>query len=330
MPGAGEQADRSTVVVAGTGSHDDLPEFLDRLDTRRALLIHDPNATAIAGDIRDLMGDRCVATYDGLRRNVATTESPRALELAAAVSADGVVSVGGGAATGLAKMASARLGLPFLAIPTTLAGVEMTSRYVARDAHGLVVGWSPAAAARVVFHDPDLLRDVSTAALVSSGVGAVVRGVEVLLAGDAAARRNAENGVRWLWEALPLLAGTMNVAYVRAQALSGAAVAGAALEIAGPGPIQVIAEELGSLSAIPDGELMVGLAGRSERIDERLRAVVGARGDHPLTEFANGLDVQVDVRPLLRSVDTTALAERLSRRSGLKTQIFADILGSVA
>lgn len=330
MSGADQQAQVSTVVVAGTGACEDLPEFLDRLGTCRTLLIHDPDARAISHSIEGLVGDRCAATFDGLEPDVSGAGAERALRLARTMGADGLISVGGGATSGLAKMVSAQLELPFLAIPTTLAGVEMTPRYVVCDGGRLLIGRSPAAAARVVFHDPDLLREVPTAALTSSGMGAIVRGVEVLLAGDESARRNAENGIRWLWDALPLLAGTANLAYVRAQALSGAAVAGAALAIAGPGPIQLTAEELGRLSDSSDGELMAGLASSSKAIDERLRTVVGACEDRTLAEFADRLDVHADVSGLLRSLDTTAVAERLSHRSGLTTQTFADILASVA
>ena len=70
--------------------------------------------------------------------------------------ADGVVTIGGGSATGLAKAVALATGLPILAVPTTYAGSEMTPVWGLTEAGAKRTGRDPRVRPRVVVYDPAL------------------------------------------------------------------------------------------------------------------------------------------------------------------------------
>ena len=56
-------------------------------------------------------------------------------EVTRTAGADGIVTIGGGSATGLGKAVAVVTGLPLVAVPTTYAGSEATTVYGVTGAH---------------------------------------------------------------------------------------------------------------------------------------------------------------------------------------------------
>src|SRR3546814_1231969 len=81
----------------------------------------------------------------------------------AAAEADGILSIGGGSATGLGKAVAVRTGLPHLVIPTTFAGSEM-SPILGETKDGIkTTRRAPAILPEMVIYDADLLASLPPA-----------------------------------------------------------------------------------------------------------------------------------------------------------------------
>ncbi len=122
--------------------------------------------------------------------------------------ADGVVAVGGGSAIGLAKIVALALRLPLIAVPTTYAGSEMTSRYIVTTDRGVEMGTSDRVLPRTVIYDPDLVAPLPPDIVASSGMTAVAHCVEALSYPDAPAEAAdwAREGLLLLWDSLGKIA----------------------------------------------------------------------------------------------------------------------------
>ena len=113
---------------------------------------------------------------------VAVTE--RAMEVVRERGVDGLVAVGGGSTTGLAKAIALRTDLPQIVAPTTYAGSEMTPilgetkdgvKTTIRDRKVLP---------EVVIYDIDLTLTLPSALSATSGLNAVAHAMEALYARD--------------------------------------------------------------------------------------------------------------------------------------------------
>ena len=114
-------------VVFGPGSATGVGDEVAHLGCRRALVISTPGRVELAASVGRTIGDRCVGILDEAVTQVPIELVLRSRVHAAEVGADCLVSVGGGAATGLTKAIALELALPIIAVPTTYAGSEMTA-----------------------------------------------------------------------------------------------------------------------------------------------------------------------------------------------------------
>lgn len=114
-------------VVFGAGSLGELPDRLDLLGYKHVLVLATPEQTADAERIATLIGARAAGRFCEARMHVPVATAEAALAHARECGADSCISIGGGSTTGLGKALALNGGLPFVAIPTTYAGSEMTS-----------------------------------------------------------------------------------------------------------------------------------------------------------------------------------------------------------
>lgn len=123
-----------TRVVFGAGARARIPAEVDAAGIRRVLLIGraDP-LQDVADEITTALGSVCAAWIADVAQHVPTADVRAALDVAARAEVDGVVALGGGSATGLAKAVALDTGLPVLAVPTTYAGSEMTDIWGRRE-----------------------------------------------------------------------------------------------------------------------------------------------------------------------------------------------------
>jgi maleylacetate reductase len=308
----------STLLAQGRGSLEELPGLVDRLGVRKSLLVVGPGVTPAAERVRSLLGGRCAGAFSDAVAHVPSWEANLAVASAQEVHADSVIAIGGGSAAGYAKIVALALRLPRVAVPTTLSGAELTSRYLVTTEKGKESGNSERAAVRAVVRDPDLLTDVPVPVLASSGMGAVGACVDVLARPGEAGRADATEGLRLLWDALPRLVREPADPGLRERALAGAALAGAALEAAGPGPAQLVAEDLGATHRADHGALMACLVPHVVVEVELVRELAGpGSAADALRRFAVGLRLPVDLGAVCPPLVPDAVVARLAERRDL-------------
>jgi alcohol dehydrogenase class IV/protocatechuate 3,4-dioxygenase beta subunit len=168
---------RSPRVVFGRGTLAQLPDEVAALGKHRPFLV--------AGDRHAVELPGAVGRFTDVVQHTPVEVSDRAAERAAGGSADCVVSVGGGSATGLGKAVAARLGLPHVAVPTTYAGSEVTP-VLGETAGGVkTTRRAPEILPATVVYDVDLTLGLPVPLSVTSGINALAHAVEALYAPDA-------------------------------------------------------------------------------------------------------------------------------------------------
>lgn len=218
-------------VVFGTGSLRRLPQEVERLSLRRLLVLSTPGQRALAEHAAGLLGDACVALFTGARTHVPVEVAEAARTAAHDADADGCLAIGGGSTIGLGKAIALSSGLPVISVPTTYAGSEMTTVWGLTEDGRKRTGRDRAVLPRSVLYDPELTVGLPADLSVTSGFNAIAHAVEALYAPDASpiVSLMAEEGVRSLVAALPVVAADPGDLRARTDALRGAWLCGACL-----------------------------------------------------------------------------------------------------
>src|SRR5262245_22313214 len=164
-------------VVVGAGRFADVPGEVDRLGLRRLMLVATRSAKPAADELSDRLGAAVAVRVYDVVQHVPEAEASSAVEGVTGAGADGVVTIGGGSATGLGKAVAVTTGLPVVAVPTTYAGSEATSVYGMTGEHKRT-GRDPRALPRVVVYDPLLTTGMPPRLTAASGMNALAHCVE--------------------------------------------------------------------------------------------------------------------------------------------------------
>jgi maleylacetate reductase len=243
-------------VVFGAGALAKLPEELERLGAKRALVLCTPGRAEDARRLAASLGARAAGVYDKAVMHVPLAVAEDARRVARELGADCCVALGGGSTTGLAKAIALASGLPIVAVPTTYSGSEMTTVYgltegglkrTARDARVLP---------KTVIYDPGLTLGLPAHTSAASGMNAIAHCVEALYARDANPITSlmAEEGIRALATALPILVRETQDLEARSEALYGAWLAGVALGSTGTALHHKLCHTLGGSFNLPHAE----------------------------------------------------------------------------
>ncbi len=218
-------------VKFGVGSLKQLPSELDALDLKRVLVICSPEQQSTGQMVADALGDRAVGILPEAVMHVPEEAAQSASDKAKELGADGCVTVGGGSAIGLGKAIALKHGLPIIAVPTTYAGSEMTPVWGLTSNGRKQTGKDPRVLPTSVVYDPSLSATLPVGMSVTSGINAIAHAVEALYAPDATPIISlmAEEGVKALANALPLIVNDPEDLEVRSQALYGSWLCGATL-----------------------------------------------------------------------------------------------------
>ncbi|MFF4585636.1 maleylacetate reductase [Streptomyces sp. NPDC001388] len=218
-------------VVFGTGSLRQLPQEASRLGLRRILVLSTPGRRALAERAGVLLGEAYAGLFAEARTHVPADLAEAARAAARATGADGCLAIGGGSSIGLGKAIALTTGLPVIGVPTTYAGSEMTPVWGLTDNGRKRTGRDRAVLPRSVVYDPELTLRLPVDTSVTSGFNAVAHAVEALYAPDASpiVSLMAEEGVRSLAAALPVVAADAGDLRARTDALRGAWLCGACL-----------------------------------------------------------------------------------------------------
>jgi alcohol dehydrogenase class IV len=218
-------------VIFGAGVLDRLAGEVQRLLAKRALVLTTPGQSRLAADAAGRLGDLTAGVYAKAVMHVPIEIARAARDEAKRLQADCCVAVGGGSTIGLAKAIALELGLPIVAVPTTYAGSEMTPIYGVTEEGLKRTGRDSKVLPRTVIYDPALTVSLPPKMAGPSGMNALAHCVEALYAEDAnpIVTLVAAEGIRVLARSLPAVVREPANVDVRAEALYGAWLAGAAL-----------------------------------------------------------------------------------------------------
>ena len=169
-------------VVFGRGTLGALGDEAGRLGMSRVLLIGTPRH---AGQAAEALGPLLAARFEDATMHTPVDVTERALKVVAEHDVDGVVAIGGGSATGLAKAIALHTDLPQLIVPTTYAGSELTE-VLGQTADGRkTTQKTPKVRPETVLYDVDLTLGLPVPLSAASGLIALALAVEARYAPDA-------------------------------------------------------------------------------------------------------------------------------------------------
>jgi maleylacetate reductase len=215
-----------TRVVFGAGAVRELGAEVARLGAKRVLLVSTPGRTAMITEVAQELPIAGVFDKAVMHTPIAAVEEAR--KLAKKVKADCCVALGGGSTIGFGKAIALTSDLPVLAVPTTYSGSEMTTIWGISEGGAKKTGRDPKVLPRTVIYDPDLTIGLPAAVSAASGMNAIAHCVEALYAhdGNPIISLMAEEGIRALAAALPVIVSDPKNADARSRALYGAWLAG--------------------------------------------------------------------------------------------------------
>jgi len=243
-------------VVFGAGALAKLPQELERLGAKRALVLSTPEQKDSAESVVSALGARAVGVYDKAAMHVPLEIAEDARRAARELGADCCVTVGGGSTTGLGKAIALTSTLPILAVPTTYAGSEMTPIYGITEGGAKKTGRDARVLPRAVIYDPELTLSLPPALSAASGMNAIAHAAEALYSheGNPIVSLMAEEGIRALAVALPDILKDPQNLDPRSDALYGAWLCGIVLGSAGMALHHKLCHVLGGSFNLPHAE----------------------------------------------------------------------------
>lgn len=241
-------------VVFGAGTLPEVRGEAVALGMGRILLITSASSATTGDEAESHLGDLTTLRWREVVEHVPVALAERARAAAGEVGADGIVSVGGGSATGLAKAVALDLKIPVLAVPTTYSGSEMTQIWGMTDGEK-VTGRDPCVKPSTVIYDPEVTVDLAPAVTAQSAFNALAHCVEALYAKASNPLTDlvCEGGIRALSRALPDCIGHPRDIEARANLMFGAWMAGLAMAEVGMGLHHRICHILGGRFAVRHG-----------------------------------------------------------------------------
>jgi len=310
-------------TVWGAGSLDRLGEVCSSVGARRVMAVTGGSADDTAARLQHLLGARYLGRWSNVPSHVPAYQASLAVGSAQETHADAVLAIGGGSAIGLAKIVALALRLPLVAVPTTYAGSEMTSRYIVTTDRGVEMGTSDRVLPRTVIYDPDLVAPLPPDIVASSGMTAVAHCVEALSYPDAPAEAAdwAREGLLLLWDSLGKIAAGAADLDCRQDALAGASMAGRAHNATGPGLLHLLTEVAAGRYEASSGMLHAlflprVLRAHGDQADQARAAIAELRPGVPaetaLEEFSRALGITADLDELGIRSRITALTTEVS------------------
>jgi maleylacetate reductase len=244
-------------VIFGAGSISQLPAEVDRLGAHRVLIVSTAAERAMAEEVARPLGARIAGFFDDavMHHPIETVRAAR--DRAGATRADCCVTIGGGTTTGTGKAIALESGLPVIAVPTTYAGSEMTPIYGITEGTVKTTGRDRKVLPRLVIYDPELTISLPPEVSGPSGINALAHSIEGLYAVDTNPITSlmAEESIRALSRALPLVVRHPADLAARSDALYGAWLAGIVLGNAAMGLHHKLCHTLGGTFNLPHADV---------------------------------------------------------------------------
>jgi maleylacetate reductase len=244
-------------IVFGAGTLARLPEEMQRLGLKRALVLSTSEQRGNAQDVCDLLGSIAAGAFAKAIMHVPMETVREAREAAKGLEVDCAVAIGGGSTTGLAKALALELSLPVIAIPTTYAGSEMTPIWGITEAGLKRTGRDPRVLPSIVIYDPQLSTALPLSLSVTSLFNAIAHAAEGLYAQDSnpITALMAEEGIRACVASIEALHRDPTNLGARGNALYGAWLCGSVLGVASMGLHHKLCHTLGGSFNLPHAEV---------------------------------------------------------------------------
>ena len=272
-------------VVFEWGALAKLPDELTKLGARRALILSTPEQRPLADQVNEVLKDRSAGVCAQAVMHVPVEVARAAREMARALDADCCIAIGGGSTIGLGKAIALESSLPILAVPTTYAGSEMTPIFGLTEGRLKRTGRDARVLPRTVLYDPSLTLSLPPAISAASGINAMAHAVEALYAEDAnpVISLMAEEAIRALGEALPVIVHEPHNREMRSRALYGAWLAGSCLGAVGMALHHKLCHTLGGTFNLPHAQTHAAMLPHTAHYNHRaapdaLRRVARALG----------------------------------------------------
>lgn len=243
-------------VRFGPGLRHDVPQELEALGCRRALILSTPEQCDCALDLAPNLGRSAAGIYSRAAMHTPVSVTEDALRHALSVEADCFVAIGGGSTTGLGKALALRSGLPQIVIPTTYAGSEATP-ILGQTEEGVKTTLSdPQVLPEVILYDPELVLSLPREMTVTSALNAMAHAAEALYAqnGTDETQVLAVEGLRAFAKALPTVLETPDDIAAREDTLRGAWACGAVLGQVGMALHHKLCHTLGGSFHLPHAQ----------------------------------------------------------------------------
>lgn len=303
-----------TRVVFGAGALAQLPQAIDAMGARRALVLCTPEQRASAERVANLLGDRAAGIFDRAVMHVPIETAREAREVARRLGADCAVAIGGGSTTGLGKAIALDSGLPILAIPTTYAGSEMTPIYGITEAGLKKTGKDHKVLPRSVVYDPELTLTLPVGLSVTSGINAIAHAAEGLYSaeGNPVIDLMAEEGIAAIGRALPRIVVRPGDVEARGDALYGAWLCGIVLGSVGMALHHKLCHTLGGSFNLSHAEthtivlphaLAYNAAAAPQAMQRIARALGGQNAAQAVYDLAKGNGAPVALRDIGMKAD---------------------------
>jgi maleylacetate reductase len=272
-------------VVFGFGTLSQIPAEAERLGLKRALVLATPQQADEAETLSATLGGRSAGTFAEATMHTPVGVTAEAMRVVVERDVDGVIAVGGGSTTGLAKAIALRTDLPQIVAPTTYAGSEMTPILGETKDGRKVTQRSAKILPEVVIYDVELTLTLPAAMSGTSGMNAIAHAVEALYAQD----RNpvisllSAEAIRALARALPRIVDDPSDREARSDALYGAWLCGMALGNVGMALHHKLCHTLGGTFDLPHAETHTAVlphatAYTGAAVPEAMRIVAEALG----------------------------------------------------
>ncbi|HEX3607872.1 MAG TPA: iron-containing alcohol dehydrogenase [Candidatus Dormibacteraeota bacterium] len=240
-------------IVFRPGAVDALPEEIAALGARRVMVFAGGSQAERAVALLARLGDREAWLVEGVRPHLPRELADRVQAEARERGADALVCIGGGSATGLAKVAALAVDAPIVAVPTTYAGSEMTPIYGITEGGEKRTARDPRVVPRVVVYDPLLTLSMPRDVTGASGLNALAHAVGALFTpgADPVERPVARQAVRTLRRGIPAAHDRPGDVAARSEALFGALLAGMSFAAAGGSYHHAVCHVLGGAYGVP-------------------------------------------------------------------------------
>jgi len=308
-------------VLFGFGLLDRVADELRNLGCGRALVLSTPEQLAVAEALAERLGPLSVGVFGEAAMHTPVDVSERAVAVVHRLGADCTVAIGGGSTTGLGKAIALRTDLPQIAVPTTYAGSEATP-ILGETRDGLkTTQRTLKVLPEVVIYDVDLTLDLPRTMTATSGLNAIAHAVEALYTQDAnpVISLIAEDGVRAMAMALPVLHRSPRDREARSNALYGAWACGLCLGAVGMALHHKLCHTLGGAFDLPHAPthsviLPYAAAYNAEAAPEAMARIARALGAEDaargLYDLARSIDAPVSLETIgLKRADLDRAAD---------------------